>query len=84
MVCPHIMEEGVIVNMEYPLSFIDFYDVFLMCGFMVVDKVKRREAGLRLLEERRLEMERAELKLANSVLSIGKHRPSKERRSSRK
>lgn len=36
--CPLISSEGVIINMEYPLSFLEFYEVLLLCAKSLVEK----------------------------------------------
>lgn len=42
-VCPLIMQDGLIVNLEYPLSFLEFYDVLLLCAHALVKKRRRKE-----------------------------------------
>lgn len=37
-VCPLISQDGFVTNMDYLLSFLEFYDTLLLCAFTVVDK----------------------------------------------
>lgn len=37
-VCPLISRDGYVTNMDYLLSFLEFYDTLLLCAFAAVDK----------------------------------------------
>ncbi|KAK4879208.1 hypothetical protein RN001_007354 [Aquatica leii] len=65
-ICPHITVDGLIVNMEYPLAFIEFYDAILTCTFTLVDRKRRRLERLRLLEEAKLQESLRELDIETS------------------
>lgn len=38
--------------MDYPLSFIEFYETLLLCAFMMVDKTKKHEEKIKMKEEK--------------------------------
>lgn len=54
-VCPQICQDGTVVMIDYPLSFLEFYEVLLLCAYKLVDrKLKQKEA---LEEQARLEQQ---------------------------
>lgn len=54
-VCPKIYQEGMVVNIDYPLSFLEFYEVVLLCAYKIVDKKQREKEAL----EQQLRLEEA-------------------------
>lgn len=40
-VCPLIVKDDFIVNMDYSITFLEFYDTLFLCAFAAVDKKKR-------------------------------------------
>lgn len=42
----NIVKEGLIIDMEYPMVFLEFYDVFIMCALKIVDKKLAKRADL--------------------------------------
>lgn len=38
-ICPNIVEENLIVDMDYPLTFLEFYEVMLLCVMKQTDKI---------------------------------------------
>lgn len=50
-VCSCVVREGLIVNMEYDLAFIDFYDIILALTYALIDKQKKLEAKMKRREE---------------------------------
>lgn len=49
-ICPQIYQEGKIVNVDHLLSFLEFYEVLLLCAYKLVDK-EYKENEKRSLEE---------------------------------
>ncbi|KAB0790854.1 hypothetical protein PPYR_14941 [Photinus pyralis] len=45
--CPQMKKNGVIINIEYQLTFLEFYDTLLKCGFAVVELKRKNEERLR-------------------------------------
>lgn len=45
--CPQMKKNGVIINIEYPLTFLEFYDSMLKCGLAVIELKKKNEERLR-------------------------------------
>lgn len=41
--CPLIVEDATIVNMEYELTFLEFYETIIFCAFTIVDDKKQKE-----------------------------------------
>ncbi|KAF2880053.1 hypothetical protein ILUMI_26122 [Ignelater luminosus] len=70
-ICPQIACDNQIINMDYPLSFIEFYETLLMCAFMMVDKMKKREEKIKMKEERIRLSEALELGEENDTSSKG-------------
>ena len=60
------MDEGLVVNIDYPLTFLEFYETLLICIFMVLE--------LEMKKEQRILME--QLPPIVSVVSVA---PSKSR-----
>ncbi|GLV42379.1 uncharacterized protein CBL_03116 [Carabus blaptoides fortunei] len=48
---PHMVQHNEIVNINYPLIFLEFYELVLMCAQKVVDKEKRNAEEARVKEE---------------------------------
>lgn len=52
-VCPQICQDGMVVMIDYPLSFIEFYEVLLLCAYKLVDRKQKQKEALE--EQGRLE-----------------------------
>lgn len=52
-VCPQICQDGIVVNINYPLSFLEFHEVLLLCAYKLVDKKQKEKDALE--EQARLE-----------------------------
>lgn len=48
---PHIIQNNEIVNVNYPLVFLEFYELVLMCAQKVVDKERKYAEEARIKEE---------------------------------
>lgn len=55
-VCPLIVYDCKIINMEYQLTFLEFFETIIFCAFMMADEEKQKEIELIELEK---EKERA-------------------------
>ncbi|KAK5645793.1 hypothetical protein RI129_004257 [Pyrocoelia pectoralis] len=52
-ICPLMKQNGVIVNIHYPLTFLEFYDTILKCSSMFIEMKRNKERRLRKMEMRR-------------------------------
>lgn len=41
--CPLVMSENLVVNVDYPLTFLEFYETLLTCIFMVLELEMKKE-----------------------------------------
>lgn len=42
-ICPQMVASSLVVDMDYPLTFIEFYEIVLSCGLEIADKIVRHE-----------------------------------------
>lgn len=73
-VCPQIVQDGILVKIDYPLSFFEFYEVLLLCAYKMVDKKQREKEALELLSKMEEETEQAESEQVTPAISDRKVR----------
>ncbi|KAI4464904.1 radial spoke head 10 b-related [Holotrichia oblita] len=47
--CPQVMEDDLIVNMDYNLSFLEFYNILIASAIRMMDNVKKHEHEIEIL-----------------------------------
>lgn len=45
-VCPQVCQDGMVVWIDYPLSFLEFYEVLLLCAYKIVDAHQKEKDAL--------------------------------------
>lgn len=73
-VCPQIVQDGILVKIDYPLSFFEFYEVLLLCAYKLVDKKQREKEALELLSKMEEQTEQTESEQVTPAISDRKVR----------
>lgn len=66
-VCPKICQDGMVVTIDYPLSFLEFYEVLLLCTYKMAEKIQKQK------EKEQLEQELLKLKPLEQDLEGSDH-----------
>lgn len=62
--CPQVMEDGLIVNMDYNVSFLEFYNILIASTIKMIENVKKLEAevigasSVRITKSKRISLAR--------------------------
>lgn len=59
-ICPPILKNGIICNMDYCLTFLEFYEVLIVCALMLIVRTEKKKEVFRLLKSKETKSEEME------------------------
>ncbi|XP_044750320.1 uncharacterized protein LOC123310743 isoform X2 [Coccinella septempunctata] len=76
-ICPSILKNGIICNMDYPMTFLEFYEVLIICALLLVARTKKKMELYKKLPSRTNRTEEDEPQEAELRKSSGKLKKKK-------